>query len=124
MDTNTVLYYLNNQLEGNAYNFVYSILLIECNISIVNRIEIRSWNAPTTEVEREIIDFLDACTLFDLTLDVAEKAAELRRTYRKLAMPDAIIAATAMVNNMTLVSRNDKDFQQIKHLKYINPFRL
>ena len=124
MDTNIVLYYLNNQLDGEAYKFVYSILLIECNISIVNRIEIRSWNAPTKEVEREIINFLDACTLFDLTLEVAEKAAELRRTYKKLAMPDTIIAATAIVNNMTLVSRNDKDFQQIKNLKYTNPFRL
>jgi predicted nucleic acid-binding protein len=37
-------------------------------------------------------------------------------------MPDAIIAATAIVLDYTLLSRNDKDFIQISELKYVNPF--
>jgi len=33
-----------------------------------------------------------------------------------------IIAATAIVNNFTLISRNFKDFLKITELHYINPY--
>jgi predicted nucleic acid-binding protein len=43
------------------------------------------------------------------------------RKKRKLKITDAIIAATAIVNGLTLVSDNDRDFKKIAGLKYINP---
>lgn len=46
---------------------------------------------------------------------------EVRKNYR-IKLPDAIIAATAMVHGFTLVSRNDADFGKITGLKYWNPF--
>jgi predicted nucleic acid-binding protein len=39
-------------------------------------------------------------------------------------LPDAIIAATAIVYNWALISRNTKDFKNIKGLKVIDPFAL
>ncbi|MEY4538677.1 MAG: hypothetical protein RLZZ306_434, partial [Bacteroidota bacterium] len=53
--------------------------------------------------------------------EIVEKTIEIRRIY-KIKLPDALIAATAIVFDLTLVSRNDKDFTQIPELKYINPF--
>jgi hypothetical protein len=46
-----------------------------------------------------------------------------RQTY-KIKLPDAIIAATALVYNLTLISRNSKDFDGIEGLEFINPYGL
>ena len=32
-----------------------------------------------------------------------------------------MIAATAITNDMTLISDNDKDFKRVSQLKYLNP---
>jgi predicted nucleic acid-binding protein len=56
-----------------------------------------------------------------LTNNIVDKAIEIRRS-RKIKLPDAIIAATALAHDYTLISRNDDDFRKIPGLKYINPF--
>ncbi|HAH54244.1 MAG TPA: hypothetical protein DCM02_02880 [Flavobacterium sp.] len=47
---------------------------------------------------------------------------KIRRS-KKIRTPDAIIAATAIVHNLTLIT-NDNDFNGIQKLKTINPFSL
>jgi predicted nucleic acid-binding protein len=44
--------------------------------------------------------------------------------YAKIKLPDAIIAATAIVNNFVLLSRNTKDFEGIEGLEIVNPYQL
>ena len=39
-----------------------------------------------------------------------------------IKLPDAIIAATAMVYNLILVTHNVDDFRKIRGLKTLNPF--
>jgi predicted nucleic acid-binding protein len=39
------------------------------------------------------------------------------RRDKKVKTPDAIIAATAIANDYTLISNNDKDFKSIQGLK-------
>lgn len=58
-----------------------------------------------------------------LVLDeaVAERAIALRQT-RNMGLADAIIAATALVHEIPLVTRNTKDFQYVEGLQLINPF--
>ena len=52
--------------------------------------------------------------------NIADKAIELRRvTNMKLA--DAVIATTAMLNNLKLATRNMDDFETIAGLDIINP---
>lgn len=48
-------------------------------------------------------------------------AADLRREYG-LELPDAIIAATALVTQSMLVTRNVKDFQKVKNLQIEKPY--
>ena len=47
--------------------------------------------------------------VFPLNLAVAEATVQLRRAHR-IRLPDAIIWATARVNDAVLVTRNSKDF--------------
>jgi predicted nucleic acid-binding protein len=37
---------------------------------------------------------------------------------------DAIIAATAIVNKLTIITRNIKDFEKIEGLEVINPYNI
>jgi len=48
-------------------------------------------------------------------------AEDIRKQY-KIKLPDAIIAATARIYNLTLLTRNTKDFQEISGLLTINPW--
>jgi predicted nucleic acid-binding protein len=58
-----------------------------------------------------------------LTLDdtVAARAIKLRQE-RKMGLADAIIAATALVHDLSLVTRNDGDFKHVTGLRVVNPF--
>ena len=49
------------------------------------------------------------------------KAIELRQI-RKMGIADAIIAATALVHSMPLITSNIEDFKGIDGLEVINPF--
>jgi predicted nucleic acid-binding protein len=52
---------------------------------------------------------------------VAARAIALRQE-RKMGLADAIIAATALVHEMPLVTRNIVDFKHVARLRLIDPF--
>ena len=60
-----------------------------------------------------------------VTLEIADTAARIRasgkREGRMLVICDALIAATCIVHELTLVTRNVKDFQHLS-LPILNPF--
>lgn len=65
------------------------------------------------EDDAQVRDFLSSrFEIISLDLAVAERAVQLRRTHR-IRLPDAIIWATAQVNEAVLVSRNTKDFDPV-----------
>jgi predicted nucleic acid-binding protein len=68
-------------------------------------------------------DFVNISTLLDVSPEVVDKTIELRRQY-KIKLPDAIIAATALVYNLTLVSRNFDDFKRIAGLTVLDAHRI
>jgi toxin FitB len=42
---------------------------------------------------------------------------------KKIATPDAVIAATALVYDLTIVTRNQKDMEKVEGLRIFNPFK-
>ena len=52
---------------------------------------------------------------------IAIMAGDIKRDFG-LEMPDAIIAATAKINNAELLSKNTKDFKRVPYLKVKSPY--
>jgi predicted nucleic acid-binding protein len=52
-----------------------------------------------------------------------DQAGSLRKKHKKLALGDAIIAATGAVNGFTIITEYP-DFSNIARLKVINPYDL
>ena len=74
--------------------------------------------------KRDIQLYLDNFSLLQITPDISARAIDLIITYSNshgLLLADALIAATALENDLTVVTYNVDDFKFIKDLKYVKP---
>jgi toxin FitB len=118
IDTNILLGYIGNLLPEVANTLVEDIISQEFNISVINYIEVLGHSSAT----KDISDFLNIANRYELTEDVIRQTITLRKRV-KIKSPDAVVAATALVYDFALVSRNVKDFEQIADLELINPYK-
>ena len=77
------------------------------------------WKADHA-TELLVQNFIYDSIVLDISADVVNRCVKLRKG-KKIKTPDAIIAATALAYNYTLITNNEKDFNNIKGLKIINP---
>lgn len=89
--------------------------------SQATRVEVLGWYQITLEDKRDLEAFLAAGTLVSLTDEIADQAVVLRQQ-KKMSLGDAFIAATALVRDWELVTRNIGDFKHIAELRVRNPF--
>ncbi|MEZ4891529.1 MAG: type II toxin-antitoxin system VapC family toxin [Saprospiraceae bacterium] len=121
-DTNTVIYFLQNQFPSAAAVYIDSILAkSDPAISVITEIELLCWKTENEEDLEVVQNFIEAVPVIELDKSIKLKTAELRKGFR-IKLPDAIIAATAMVYEMTLITRNTKDFSALVELEVVNPF--
>ena len=123
IDTNVFTKYIQDELPEKGNELIDGILnSFSCQISVITRIELLSWNTNQETIDL-IEEFIEMSKEFGLTEDIIIKTAEMRRNV-KIKLPDAVIATTAMVNDLILVSDNDRDFGKISHLRYVNPTKI
>jgi predicted nucleic acid-binding protein len=119
-DTNCLIDYLDNKLTTPANKLLDNE---QIGISVINRIELLSWHLATPEQTQILIDFIHSCVVHPLHEEIILKSIQIRKNQR-LKLPDAIIAATSLVHNLTLLTRNITDFNKVPGLKVINPHSL
>lgn len=90
-------------------------------LSVITRIELLGWFKASKKTLNRLGNYVNNAFIYPLNEPLILKTIELRQLY-KIKTPDAIIAATALINDMTLLTRNLSDFKQIPGLKLINPF--
>ncbi len=121
-DTNTAIYYLQKQFPTSAEKFIDSILITTPPVlSAVTEIELLSWKTDQQSDLDILQSFINDSIIIEIDAAVKIKTAETRKSY-KIKLADAIIAASALLNNHTLLTRNTSDFQAIQELKIINPW--
>ncbi len=119
IDTNSLLEFVGQILPENAHIFVEKAINDNFNVSVINHIEVLGHASAT----KELAEFMSLANTHPLTEEVVKQTIELRKQ-KNIKLPDAIIAATALVHNFTIISRNTKDFQNIKGLNCVNPYDL
>jgi predicted nucleic acid-binding protein len=79
------------------------------------------WKTSKEEALKVLRDFINDTLVIELDQDIKFKTADIRKAHR-IKLPDAIIAATANVYQLTLITRNVSDFDGISGLEIMNPW--
>lgn len=90
-------------------------------VSAVSYVEVLGYHRLTERERQGFEAFFAAALVLPLSDTVLEQAVHLRQR-KKMSLGDALIAATALVNPRTLVTRNTDDFDWISGLTVLNPF--
>ena len=123
-DTNTAIYFLQQQFPINAEKYIDSILQTNIPvISAITEIELLCWKTASENDLKVLNNFIQDATVIELEQEIKSKTAEIRKA-NKIKLPDSIIAATANVYNLTIITRNTADFKNIDGLITINPFEM
>ncbi|MDD5399896.1 MAG: type II toxin-antitoxin system VapC family toxin [Sulfurimonas sp.] len=108
IDSNIIIYHLNS--ESIATNFLKDNLE-NLYISRLTFIEVLSFDF-TDEEKEQVIELLRKFEIIDTSDEIALKCVENRKL-KKIKLADNIIASTVQVNNLILVTRNVKDFNNL-----------
>lgn len=120
IDTNILIYYLNKQLPESVKMQIDEMILSGSSVSIITKIEVLGWQGHDKESFEKARALLSLLEEFALNHTIADCCIQLRSDY-KIKLPDAIIAATALVNDKVLVTRNVDDFVKVNGLDVFNP---
>lgn len=123
LDTNAISKGLRGSFPAEGLALFASIVAQKASFSVITRIELLGYKPDDDKTEQTLLAFVEGGYEYVLTEEIILKTIELRKRV-KIKLPDAIIAATALVHKLTLVSDNDSDFLRVPRLKYINPARL
>ena len=122
LDSNIIIGFLDNRLPYRGMVFVSEIVDVMTNLSVISKIEVLRYN--TTESAMQILeDFMGYSNICELDKNTVNETIKICRQ-SKIKLPDAIIAATCLVNKYVLITRNVKDFDHITDLIIINPWEL
>jgi predicted nucleic acid-binding protein len=116
LDSNILIYHLNNESIATQFLIKHQS---ECAISQITFMEVLSFDFSIDD-EKAVKELLDTFLLLDVTKQISLQAIK-NRTVKKIKLPDNIIAATAMISQLTLVTRNVSDFNALD-LTIFNPF--
>jgi len=112
VDTNIILYLFSGDKS--------IIPLLENKklfISFITELELLSFKSLSLNEEKIIKEFLSECTIFDINSSIKESVIRLRKMY-SLKLPDAIIIATALYLDLSIISA-DIEFNKVKEIDLI-----
>lgn len=116
LDSNVIIYAANPD-----FAFLRSCLADKkLGFSQISYVEVLGFHKITDDDKAEFEEFFSRSILFPLTDQIAKKAVDLRQM-KKLSLGDSLIAATAVVHDLTLLTNNLKDFNWIPDLSLENP---
>lgn len=122
VDTNVVSDYLSASFPEAGMKLIDKAIDAIPNISIITQIELLCWKTDD-KTAQNIKEFISDSVVLDINDDVISHCVNLRRN-KKIKTPDAIIAATALAFDYTIITNNEKDFDKINGLKIANPYKL
>ena len=111
LDTNFILGLLSARPEVLSEIATRNVLVSQCAYSAITYMEILGFHDIAAEEELLIRQKLSRMSHLPISRDIEDVAISLRRT-RKIKLPDAVIAATAIAESLTLLTM-DKHLQNV-----------
>jgi predicted nucleic acid-binding protein len=117
LDSNIVIYTAQQKLEPEAYIQSEDSLYIS-DITFMETLGY-AFSDPVERTETEAL--LTILFRLPISESIVQKVIEIRQS-RRMKLPDAIIAATALVHDCILVTRNISDFAGLSELTVLDPY--
>lgn len=117
LDSNIIIYIAKKELVPESFIQADDSLFV----SDVSFMETLGYSFADSAEKKETEAILSVIHRLPIDEPVVQKVIETRQL-RKMKLPDAIIAATGLVNDCTVVSRNLSDFLGLAGLNLLNPF--
>lgn len=118
LDSNIVIYLGSEKAET-----IESFLLDkDLHVSMISKVDTLGYH-KISEKEKKFLNLIfDKIKVIPLDERIIATAIKIKQQ-RKTSLGDSFIAATALAYKLTLVTNNIYDFENIKGLKIINPFK-
>lgn len=120
IDTNIAIGYIGNRLSLKAMDNLDQIFDGEYHLSVINKIEILGFPDLDKTEEAKFNLLINHAVLHPIDNKIIEETISIRKKH-KIKLPDAIIAATCLVNGLGALTLNTKDFENINGLTVIHP---
>ena len=119
IDTNVLIDAQMNRIPRKGLNFLANIINENFLISFITLIEYLGYK----NISKKSEEFILLAEVIEIDKLMIQTCIDLRKNYA-IKLPDAIIAATALTRNLTLVTNNERDFIPIQNLIVLNPHSL
>jgi predicted nucleic acid-binding protein len=90
-------------------------------VSSLSYLEVLGYHLLTKQQRQYFEEFFQVAQVLPISQGVLTQAVALRQQ-RRMTLGDSIIAGTALIHELTLITRNISDFRWIADLKLLNPF--
>jgi predicted nucleic acid-binding protein len=116
LDTNILIYHLQRSLSAEfTEQLALTIVAQQAYISVITRIEMLAWKGHTDLSLQQTTELLAQLPELGLNEAVIAQTIYVRKVHG-LKLPDALIAATALVHGLQLVTANTADFKRVDSL--------
>jgi len=107
------------RIPDKGLQFLAEVINEDFIISFVTYIEYLGYK----DISEASQEFISLASVIEIDKPTIDTCIMLRKEH-KIKLPDAIIAATALVYDFVLISRNTSDFKHIENLHVIDPHNL
>jgi predicted nucleic acid-binding protein len=121
LDTNSLIYYFQGASQMDAVFQRIEQGTARPAVSIITVVELLGYHGLTRHDETRIRTLLSRFAVLAVDERVAAQAVILKRRHR-LKTPDAIVAATALVEKACLVTRDGALLDKVREIETLNPF--
>ncbi len=119
IDTNILIDFQSKIIPQKGFEYVAKTIDDTFIVSFISYIEFLGYKNVSPAMEH----FIALADVIEVNAAIINQTIFIRKT-RTIKLPDSIIAATAMVHNLILISRNAKDFTNIQGLHVLDPYTL
>jgi predicted nucleic acid-binding protein len=120
IDTNIAIGYIGNSLSVQSMDRLDTVFNHQYHISVVNKIELLGYPDLSSNEEDKFKLLINNAIIHPIDNKTIDKTIEIRKKH-KIKLPDAFIAATCLVNGLSILTLNAKDFENIEGLKVLIP---